>query len=109
MVSQVLKDQEFQKAVVDASAHRPVVLRFTATWCGPCRQLAPLMDQLAEQYGQQLDFYVMDVDENPQTPAALQVAGIPTIVIFKDGKMTHKHVGAVPKTQLENFLLKALD
>jgi thioredoxin 1 len=76
------------------------VVDFWATWCGPCRMIAPILDQLAEEYAGKLRIVKMDVDANPKTSPRFNVRSIPTLLFFKDGKVVDQVIGAVPKTAL---------
>ena len=77
------------------------VVDFWATWCGPCRMIAPVLDQLSVEYAGKAKVAKLDVDTNIRTPARFQVRSIPTILFFKDGKLVDQVIGAVPKSQLE--------
>lgn len=102
----VATDQNFEKEVVGNT--KPVLIDFWATWCAPCRALAPLIEEVAKQYAGKLEVFKMDVDSNPETPGRFGIRGIPTVILFKGGKSIDQVVGAVPKEQLENLIRKAL-
>jgi thioredoxin 1 len=95
-------DASFEDDVL--SANGPVLVDFWAAWCGPCKMIAPVLDQLAEEYTGQLTVCKMDVDGNKETPAKFGIRGIPTLMIFKDGNMEAQTVGALSKIDLENFI-----
>jgi thioredoxin 1 len=99
-------DAEFEKRVLE-SPH-PVLVDFTATWCPPCRAIKPLLDELAGQYQGRASIVTLDVDENHQTTQKYGVRAMPTLLVFKDGKVVNQLVGAAPKARLEELLKKAL-
>jgi len=97
-----VSDDTFEKEVVEASL--PVIVDFWAQWCGPCKALAPIIDAIAQQYGDKVKFVKMDVDSNPLTPPKFGVRGIPTLILFKDGQVKATQVGLVNKTELAKFI-----
>lgn len=97
-------DASFEQDVRQASSRQPVLVDFWAEWCGPCRMVAPVLDQLAAESGERLKIVKLNVDENPQVAAALGIRGIPTLMLFKDGELAATQVGAVPKLQLAAFV-----
>ncbi|MBN1140822.1 MAG: thioredoxin TrxA [Deltaproteobacteria bacterium] len=101
-----LTDGNFQSEVLKASV--PVLVDFWASWCGPCKAIAPLIDEIAAEYQGKVKVGKVNVDENQATPATYGVRGIPTLILFKDGKILDQIVGAVPKSQMKNLLDKAL-
>jgi len=99
-----VSDGSFEQDVKLASRTQPVLVDFWAEWCGPCRMVAPVLDQLASEHGGALKIVKLNVDENPQTPAAFGVRGIPTLMLFKDGELAATQVGAAAKSQLAAFV-----
>ena len=95
-------DATFEAEVLQSSV--PVLLDFWAPWCGPCKMIAPILDQLAEEYDGKVKIAKMNVDENQGVPAQFGIRGIPTMIVFKDGKNVANKVGALAKPQLEAFL-----
>ncbi len=101
-----LTDDSFESDVLKSST--PVLVDFWASWCAPCKAISPVVDGLADEYEGQVKIGKLNVDENPATPGQFGVRGIPTLILFKDGKVVDQVVGAVPKNQLEGLIKKAL-
>lgn len=101
-----LTDDSFEAEVLKSTV--PVLVDFWATWCAPCKAIGPMIDGLADDYEGKVKIGKLNVDENPATPGQFGVRGIPTLILFKDGKVIDQVVGAVPKNQLETLLQKAL-
>jgi len=99
-------DAAFQKDVLDSDT--PVLLDFWAEWCGPCKSIAPVLDQLADQYDGKLKIVKINIDENQNTPRQFGVRGIPTLMVFKGGKVEATQIGAVGKSQLDQMIQKAI-
>ena len=97
-------DATFDQEVLKSET--PVMVDFWAAWCGPCRALAPIVDELAHSYTGKLRVAKMDVDKNAATPTRYNVRGIPTLLIFKQGKLQEQIVGYVPKETIEKAVLK---
>ena len=91
-------DQNFQTEVLDAPI--PVLVDFWAEWCGPCRAVAPIVEELAREYDGKLKVVKLNVDDNPQTPSRYGVRGIPNLIVFAGGEVKEQIIGAVPKSEL---------
>jgi thioredoxin 1 len=100
---QAVSDDTFHAEVLQSSV--PVLIDFWAPWCGPCRTIGPVVEELAGVYKGRLKVVKMNVDDNPRTPAQFGVRGIPNLIVFKGGEVQEQIVGAVPKAQL----VKAID
>ncbi len=99
-------DGDFQKEVLESTV--PTIVDFWASWCGPCKMIGPMFEELSNEYSGKVKFAKVNVDENPKTPTTYGVRSIPTLIMFKGGKILDQIVGAVAKNQLENLIKKAL-
>ncbi len=106
MSASQVTDSSFQQEVLDSEV--PVLVDFWAPWCGPCRMVAPVVDEIAAQYKEQIKVVKVNTDENPNVASQYGIRSIPTLMIFKDGQRLDMVVGAVPKTTLANTLEKYL-
>ena len=97
-----LTDNNFEKEVT--SSEIPVLVDYWATWCGPCKMVGPLVEEIASEYGQRLKVGKLDVDSNQDLALEQNVRSIPTLLIFKEGKVVAQHVGALPKNKLTEFI-----
>jgi thioredoxin 1 len=101
-----LTDATFDRDVLQSDL--PVLVDFWATWCAPCKAIGPLIDSIAADYAGKVKVGKVNVDDNPATPGRYGVRGIPTLILFKGGKVVDQVVGAVPKSQLDALIAKAL-
>ena len=99
-------DETFEKEVLESDV--PVLVDFWAPWCGPCRMVAPVVEEIAEQYPEEIKVFKLNTDENPGVASKYGIRSIPTLMIFKGGKKVDMVVGAVPKTTLSKAIEKQL-
>jgi len=99
-------DASFENDVLKSK--EPVLIDFWAPWCGPCRAIAPVVEQLAKEYEGKVKMVKVNIDDNPRVPTQYDVRSIPTLLLFKDGKVLGQIVGAVPRPKIEELVKKAL-
>jgi len=101
-----VSDTTFESEVLKAT--EPVVVDFWAEWCGPCRMIAPALEEISGSLGDKVKIVKLNVDENPQTAAKYGIQSIPTLMIFKGGQMSSRQIGAAPKQKLEQWITAAV-
>ncbi len=105
--TKAVTDESFRQDVLEAPG--PVLVDFWAEWCGPCRMVAPILDDIAREYDGKLTIAKVNIDENPMTPNEYAVRGIPTMLLFRDGKLLDQKVGAQPKSVLKDWIAGQLE
>ena len=106
IMTKQIKDNECESEVINSKL--PVLIDFWAEWCGPCRMLSPILDQLSEEMEGKVKIVKMNIDENPETPSKFGVRGIPTMLLFKEGKQIATKVGVQPKNALQEWINSSL-
>ncbi|MGE5146714.1 MAG: thioredoxin TrxA [Candidatus Eiseniibacteriota bacterium] len=101
-----VSDEQFEEQVLQSS--EPVLVDFWAEWCGPCKMIAPILDEVATNYAGKLRVAKVNIDQNQKTPRSYNVRGIPTLMIFKDGKVQATQIGAISKSQLTQLIDKTI-
>jgi thioredoxin 1 len=106
MATRATTDASFDTDVLQSD--KPVLVDFWAEWCGPCRMIAPALEELAEELGEQVQIVKLDIDENPDAPTKYGVRGIPTMILFKNGQQAATQVGALPKSAIKQWIEREL-
>jgi len=102
MSTHTITDSNFDDEIKNSQL--PILIDFWAEWCGPCKQIGPILEEIGEAKKDKLKIFKLNVDENPQTPQKFGVRGIPTLMLFKDGKLIDTKVGSLPKNMLESWI-----
>ena len=102
MNTHIITDSNFDEEIKNSTL--PILVDFWAEWCGPCKQIGPILEEIGKEKKDQIKILKLNVDENPQTPQKFGVRGIPSLMLFKDGKLVDTKVGSLPKGTLESWL-----
>ncbi len=106
MATKKITDSSFHSDVI--AAQGPVLVDFWAEWCGPCKMIGPALEELSDEFGEQVTIAKLNIDDNPDAPARYGVRGIPTMILFKNGEPAATKVGAAPKSQLKGWIQGAI-
>ena len=101
-----LTNDNFDSIIKDAQT--PVLVDFWAEWCGPCKAIGPALEEISETHGDAVSIVKLNIDENPMTPQQFNVRGIPTLLLFRNGEVIAEKVGALPKSQLESWIVQSI-
>ena len=99
-----ISDKTFEENVINNG--KPIIVDFWAEWCGPCKQIAPILEEISNEYNDKITIGKLDVDENPETPGKYQIRGIPTMLLFNNGELIDTKVGMSSKTDLKEWINK---
>ena len=97
-----INDADFEKDVLKSD--KPVLVDFWAEWCGPCKQISPILDEISKEMAEKLTIAKVNIDKNPESPSKYGVRGIPTMILFKEGKAVSTKVGSMPKSKIVDWL-----
>ena len=102
MSTQIITDSSFEEEIKNSKL--PILVDFWAEWCGPCKTIGPMLEEIALEQESKIKIFKLNIDDNPETPQKLGVRGIPTLMIFKEGKLIDSKIGSLPKTALEAWI-----
>ncbi len=101
-MSEVISSNDFKTKVLDSD--KPVLVDFFATWCGPCKRMAPVLDEVAQDMAGKVDVFKVDIDQSPDVAAQYRINSVPTLIVFEKGEIKAKTVGAIPKQQIMQMM-----